>query len=182
MVMDPMYIRPLPTAKVRWIIYTQEALCFAWLASLFILAWVVHRRLPYPFLIQAYATGVAIVFLNSLRTVGAHRWTNRGHEEMTFLEQVTDSINYPHGALISELWGPTGTRFHALHHLFPSLPYHAMPEAHRRLMAELPADSPYRETEEKSLIQAITALWRRADAATRPAGKSTSRPPAQNAA
>lgn len=162
MVIDPLYIRPLPTAKVRWIIYTQEALCFLWLVAIFASAWIVHRRLPYPFLIQGYATGVTVVLLNSLRTLGAHRWTNRGYEEMTFLEQVQDSINYPQRPWVTELWGPIGTRYHALHHLFPSLPYHAMPAAHRRLMAQLPADSPYRQTEEATLWAALKSLWRRA--------------------
>jgi fatty acid desaturase len=83
---------------------------------------------------------------------------------MTFVEQVADSVNYPRHSWMTELWGPIGTRYHALHHLFPSLPYHAMPEAHRRLMAQLPADSPYRTTEEETLTGAVAALWRRASA------------------
>jgi hypothetical protein len=111
MVMDPLYIRPLPTQKVRWTIYGQELLCFLWLVGIFASAWILHRRLPYPFLIQGYCTGVTIVFLNSIRTLGAHRWTNRGEDEMTFLEQVLDSVNYPHRAWITELWGPIGTRY-----------------------------------------------------------------------
>jgi fatty acid desaturase len=121
----------------------------------------VNDRLPYPFLIEGYAIGVVTVFLNSIRTLGAHRWMNKGHDEMTFVEQVVDSVNYPRHAWMTELWGPIGTRYHALHHLFPSLPYHAMPEAHRRLMAQLPADSAYRTTEEETLLGAIASLWRR---------------------
>ena len=80
---------------------------------------------------------------------------------MTFLDQLLDSVNYPHRPWITELWGPVGTRFHALHHLFPSLPYHAFPEAHRRLMKALPEDSPYRLTEERSLTSAVIDLVRR---------------------
>jgi fatty acid desaturase len=158
---------------VRWIIHTQEVLCFLWLVAIFASAWILHGRLPYPFLIQG-------VFLNEIRTLGAHRWTNNGHDEMTFLEQVLDSVNYPRHAWITELWGPIGTRYHALHHLFPSLPYHAMPEAHRRLMAHLPDDSPYRQTEEDTLAQAIAKLWRRAKAAGQPVESAQS--PAQTAA
>lgn len=70
---------------------------------------------------------------------------------MSFEEQILDSHNYPCPPWFTELWGPVGMRFRALHHLFPSLPYHAMPEAHRRLMARLPADSPYRKTVRVSL-------------------------------
>jgi hypothetical protein len=39
-----------------------------------------------------------------------------------------------------------------------------MAEAHRRLMAQLPSDSPYRTTEEETLTRAITALWRQSKA------------------
>jgi len=103
---------------------------------------------------------VFIVFLNSVRTLGSHRWHNEGGE-MSFVDQLLDSVNYPGTPFISELWGPVGTRFHALHHLFPSLPYHALPEAHRRLDRGLPADSPYRQTEESSLLVGLRDLWRR---------------------
>jgi hypothetical protein len=54
-----------------------------------------------------------------------------------------------------------------------------MPEAHRRLMAQLPADSPYRVTEEETLTSGIRALWRRAAAVGQP---SAAQPPIQNAA
>jgi fatty acid desaturase len=81
---------------------------------------------------------------------------------MTFVEQMVDSVNYPHNPLLGGLWAPVGLRFHALHHIFPTMPYHALAEAHRRLMRELPADSPYRLTEGKSLTSEIVSLWRRA--------------------
>ncbi len=38
---------------------------------------------------------------------------------------------------------PVGLRYHALHHLFPFLPYHNLGKAHARLIARLPAGSPY---------------------------------------
>jgi fatty acid desaturase len=36
-----------------------------------------------------------------------------------------------------------GLRYHALHHLLPSLPYHSLGTAHRRLAAHLGAGSTY---------------------------------------
>ena len=94
-----------------------------------------------------------IVAINALRTLGAHRWTHDGSREMTFVEQMLDSVNYPHNPLIGGLWAPIGLRFHALHHIFPTMPYHALATAHKRLMRELPADSPYRRTEARSLME-----------------------------
>ncbi len=96
--------------------------------------------------------------VNNVRTLGAHRFTNDGRE-LTFVEQFLDSVNYPRFSIIAELWGPVGMRYHALHHLFPSLPYHNLGRAHARLMAELPDDSPYRLTNSDSLRQSLARLW-----------------------
>jgi fatty acid desaturase len=115
--------------------------------------------LPIGFLVQAYATGLFIGMVNNARTLGAHRFINDGRE-LTFVEQLLDSVNYPKFSLIAEMWGPVGLRYHALHHLFPSLPYHNLGRAHQRLMAELPADSPYRLTNSDSLRQSLAQLWR----------------------
>lgn len=168
MVMDPLYIRPLPGPNVIWTIRLQEALTFLWCLGLVVVLAVcyfvggdVWATRAVGFIIQAYLTGVVVLTINAVRTLGAHRWYNDGRE-MTFLEQMVDSVNYPHNAWLTELWGPVGTRYHALHHLFPSMPYHALPEAHDRLMRELPENSPYRLTEERWLTGALWNLWSRA--------------------
>lgn len=165
MVIDPTYIRPLPTREAMRNIRIQETLCFLWCLGIAIGAMTVGQW-PYPVILHGYLTGVFVLTINAIRTLGAHRWTN-AEGEMTFLEQLLDSVNYPHRAWITGLWGPVGTRYHALHHLFPSLPYHAMPEAHRRLTRELPADHLYQQTNETSLVRAIADLWRRAAQAER---------------
>ena len=168
MIMDPKYIRPLPTAKVRRMMRLQEVGCFlvVWfiVARMFLHTGLIFDRPLSPmFLVQAYLTGVFIVTINALRTLGAHRWTSPGGE-MNFVEQMLDSVNYPYNPMMSGLWAPVGLRFHALHHIFPTMPYHALAEAHRRLMRELPADSPYRQTEARSLTESLASLWRRAKA------------------
>src|SRR5690606_15087203 len=108
--------------KALRLIRLQETLCF-------LFVWAVVARmtinygiifaepLPPTFLVQVYLTGVFIVGINALRTLGAHRWTSRGGE-MTFVEQMVDSVNYPYNPLIGGLWAPVGLRFHALHHIF----------------------------------------------------------------
>ena len=166
MIIDPAYIRPLPPRRVIWIIRLQEFLVFLYCATI-AASVVMIGKWPFPFLLQAYCTGVFVVTVNALRTLGAHRWTNHDNEPMTFFEQLADTVNYPNPWSLAPLWGPVGTRFHALHHLFPSLPYHNMQEAHRRLEALLPEDSAYHATEEKSLVRAIVDLTRRSIAASR---------------
>ena len=156
MVMDPRYLRPLPNRIELRTWRLQEVACFLYgLAA----AWMFFRgRLPLTLLLHGYLTAVVVLYLNHLRTLGAHRF-QYGHEPSTFVEQLLDSVNYPRWPLISELWAPVGLRYHALHHLFPSLPYHALPEAHRRLMRELPSDSPYRQTESTGLLASLYELW-----------------------
>ncbi len=177
MVMDPKYMRPLPSPHQVRTIRLQEFCCFAFV-------WIVvarltmnygllfNERLSPWFVAQAYLMGVFIVGINALRTLGAHRWTHDGSREMTFVEQMLDSVNYPHHPLIAGLWAPIGLRFHALHHIFPTMPYHALATAHQRLMRGLPADSPYRRTEARSLTEVITTLWQQAKASQRRANAS----------
>jgi fatty acid desaturase len=160
LVMDPSYIRPLPTKETLRVIRLQELLCFLWCLALFGGALLVGRW-PYPVLIQGYLVGVILVTMNALRTAAAHRW-NTARREVTFIEQMLDSVNIDSNSLAAILLNPVGLRFHALHHLFPSLPYHNAHAAHRRLLAELPADSPYRRTVEDSIWSVLADVLRRA--------------------
>jgi fatty acid desaturase len=170
MVMDPFYFRPEAGRKARQIMFLQELACFAFCVFIAIRGPLIRGVSFDPFWVQAYLMGVTIVLLNNVRTLGAHRWTGNG-QELTFEEQLLDSVNYPHRPWITELWGPVGTRYHAVHHLFPSIPYHNLGIAHRRLMEGLPADSPYRETVRVSLLAEIADLWKRATLRDRQAPK-----------
>jgi fatty acid desaturase len=166
LVVDPFYERPDPSPRVARIIFFQELLCFLWCFWLVARAPLVKGVWFDWFWVLAYAMGVTITTINGLRTLGAHRWMGDG-EAMSFEDQLLDSVNYPERPWVTELWGPVGTRYHALHHLFPGIPYHNLPEAHRRLMAGLPSDSPYRETNRRSLVRAIGELLSRAREAER---------------
>lgn len=159
LVMDPSYIRPLPTRRMLRIFRVQEVACFLWIVGCIVVSLKVGGpRRAFGFLSQAYLVSVFILMLNHVRTLGAHRYTNAGGE-MTFVDQLLDSVNYPNWSIWTFMWAPVGLRYHALHHLFPSMPYHNLGKAHRRLMANLPADSPYRQTESPSLWVSIKQLW-----------------------
>lgn len=162
MIVDPFYERTDAAPRLMKIVILQEVLCFLWISWFLTRYRLIHGEWAIdPFWIVGYCVGVGLLIVNEVRTLGAHRWTNQG-DEMTFEEQLVDSVNYPHAPWISELWGPVGTRYHAIHHLFPRLPYHSLPEAHRRLVEGLPADSPYHQTVAPSLTSEIKALWKRA--------------------
>lgn len=157
LIMDPMYIRPLPTKSALKIIRLQEMVCFVWILVAAALLSTVLRPWAATLLLETYLIGFVVITVNAVRTLGSHLWTNK-EGEMTFLEQYLDSVNYPHRWWITELWGPVGLRFHALHHLFPSLPYHSMAEADRRLRERLPTDSLYHRAERVSLLEVVGEL------------------------
>lgn len=138
--------------------YLLEFSCFAYL-----LLWtfaVVTGWVQVETLIHIYFLMVAMFFVNSIRTVVAHRYSNREGKELSFQDQLLDSVNLEGNALVGELFAPVGLRFHALHHLFPSMPYHSLATAHRRLRKMLPADSFYHQTVEPSLGSALYHHWK----------------------
>lgn len=87
-------------------------------------------------LLTYMAVHSAMTVINQLRTLVAHLWENEG-DAMTVTAQYLDSVNVPPPGWIAEIWAPVGLRYHALHHLLPSVPYHALGKAHRRMAAAL---------------------------------------------
>jgi fatty acid desaturase len=97
------------------------------------------------------------IILNQIRTLVAHLWANDG-EVMTVTAQYLDSVNVPPPALLPVIWAPVGLRYHAIHHLLPGLPYHALGEAHRRLSAALVAGTTYHRANHGGLFGLVRRL------------------------
>ena len=102
-------------------------------------------------------SGVAV--LNQLRTLVAHLWGNEG-EPMSVTAQYLDSVNVPPPAPWAGLWAPVGLRYHALHHLLPSVPYHSLAEAHRRLAARFGVESTYARANYPGMVTLIARIAR----------------------
>jgi fatty acid desaturase len=146
-------VGPLPR---NWIV--QEALCFCSCVAMLVL--VVTGVIVPMRLVEIYTVFTVLLFVNWLRVLGAHRYEGR-RVRMSFPEQVLDSVDHVSFAPIAELWAPLGLRYHAVHHLFPALPYHALPEARRRLARALPADSGYWRSAQPRLTSTIIQLLHR---------------------
>jgi len=152
---NPAFRRRPPEGEFAAQVFWQELGASAW--ALFLVATAVLYDW------RPLAIGLAVVsltaVLNQLRTLVAHLWVNEG-EAMTVTAQFLDSVNVPPPGRIAELWAPVGLRYHALHHLLPSMPYHSLPEAHRRLARELGLGSTYHEANHPGLVTLVGRLAR----------------------
>jgi fatty acid desaturase len=156
MVIHPRHRRrkPNPRERREWVI--QEFCTFAWVWCELALSF--SHTIAWRWLATFVGIIACISLVNAVRTVLSHRFRH-AEGPVTFAEQIQDSVNHPEGGLFTELICPVGLRFHALHHMLPSLPFHALPEAHRLLMDALPQDALYRSTNSASLWSTMRVLW-----------------------
>jgi fatty acid desaturase len=160
---DLTYARPESTKKNDPAWRLQEFGAFLYGATA-ITAWYLGY-LPVAFLGVWYVvTGLALL-LNTVRTFVAHTYKNPGDERMTRSQEFFDSIDVPGNVLITPMWAPVGLRFHATHHLFPSMPYHNLGKARRKLIAELEDNEPYLRSTRRNLFVALARMIREANAA-----------------
>lgn len=157
-VSNPYFRKRFPKAD-EWHLRVVEALCFLWLLALAIL--LVQGVIAWVVLFKGLVLVGLTLGLNWVRNLAAHSYSNRG-ERMSLAAQFSDSINITGQTWLTVLMFPVGLRYHALHHLFPYLPYHNLGKAHARLMAQLPAGSPYHATSCNSFFVAVANLWRAA--------------------
>ena len=152
---NPAFRRRAPEGDFARMVFWQELGASAW--AIFLLGWsATHGWRP-------LAIGLAVIsataVLNQIRTLVAHLWENEG-DAMTVTGQYLDSVNVPPPALLAPLWAPVGLRYHALHHLLPSMPYHSLGEAHRRLRAHLGGGSTYEQANYPGLLPLVGRLAR----------------------
>jgi fatty acid desaturase len=157
-VSNPYYRKRFP-ARDEGHLRIVETLTLAYLATIAVL--FAKGIVTGTHLFQAYLLLAFALTLNWVRNLAAHRYGNRG-EPMSHIEQFSDSINITGQTWLTVLLFPVGLRYHALHHLLPSMPYHNLGKAHKRLLAQLPPDSPYHAVNRTSFFATTAELWRAA--------------------
>jgi fatty acid desaturase len=159
LVINPAYKRKGGGSRMalRWAGCEAGAALYFWVVVL----GVASGQVPVAWVGRWYAVASGILVVNHVRTLVAHRYENRG-ERLDGIGQLVDSVNLRGIPGLTALLAPVGLRYHALHHLLPALPYHSLGRVHRRLLADLPTDSPYRVTEERTLVAAFVDLMTRA--------------------
>ena len=152
---NPNFHRRPPEGKFRkqWLLAETGASLWA----ITLLTLVATSALPLRTFLIGLAVASGTFVLNQVRTLVAHLWENDG-DPISVTAQYLDSVNVPPPALLPALWAPVGLRYHAIHHLLPGLPYHALGEAHRRLSAALPAESAYHRGNYKGLTGLVVRL------------------------
>src|SRR5262245_14741426 len=156
LVINVHYERPLPHGRTarRWAWQEAGTAALVWSAAAgWAMGWI-----PTHVVAQWFLVAAGILVVNQVRTLAAHRYENGG-EPVDSQGQLLDSINLAGGSPFTALLAPVGLRDHALHHYLPSLPYHSLGFVHRKLLAELPDDAPYRRTVHESLLAPLQKLW-----------------------
>jgi len=150
---NPDFRRRPPEGDFARMVFWQELGASLWAIGLVAASYLYGWR---PLLIGMAVVSLVAV-LNQVRTLVAHLWVNDG-EAMTVTGQYLDSVNVPPPALLAPVWAPVGLRYHALHHLLPSMPYHSLGEAHRRLIAHLGGGSTYDQANYPGLLPLVARL------------------------
>ncbi len=142
--------------RLEWTGY--ELACFALIVTIGSLTY--RGVLPISTIACWYALVCLVVTMNAIRAICCtHLYIHEKGIPVELREQIEDSVNLGSSSLLAVILCPVGTRYHCLHHIFPTIPYHAAKEAHQRLMKSVPTDSFYKDREIKSLFEGWKQVW-----------------------
>ena len=105
---NPYYRRAIPPTEPHRLWVALDGVCFLWLAAILIL--VLKGSLTWTMVGLFYCLSTYSLGLNWIRNLAAHRYANMGRE-MTFAEQVEESVNMDRTSFVTLLLFPVGLRY-----------------------------------------------------------------------
>jgi len=153
---NPAFRRRAPAGTFRraWVVL--EAATSLWAITLAVLA--VTDVVSLRSVAVGVAIGAGVAVINQVRTLAAHLWENEDGLPMTLTDQYLDSVNVPPPSTLPALWAPVGLRYHGLHHLLPSVPYHNLGKAHRCLQDRLGIGSAFHRGNHAGLRNVLSRI------------------------
>jgi fatty acid desaturase len=118
---------------------------------------IVAGILPLHTLVVWYLVTAFASVLNMYRALLNHLYTNESNQPLSWQEHLNDTTTIEPG-LITNIVCANGLNYHAIHHLFPELPYTNLAAAHQKLMKELPADHLYRQNVFNSIFDVMKEM------------------------
>jgi fatty acid desaturase len=155
--MNPAFQWKHISAEERRLAVVQEIGCLLW--WFFFITLAVAIREP-QIIFHWYIVMYFILTVNYIRSMVAHAYTNERGERVTHEGQLLDSVTITGFSPLALVLAPVGTRYHSLHHLFPTLPYHSLRKAHDHLVRVLPPDHIYRKTLVPNLSTAFLIFFK----------------------
>jgi fatty acid desaturase len=141
--LNPEYEARLLPKRIKEGLYKEDICCS--LLAYVVLALIFAQVLSPYLLLYWYAAAFVLSILNSIRVaVCTHNYTHLANMDRT--EQIADSYTLNKVTIISTLIAPFGLRYHALHHMFPGIPYHSLGKAHTQLCKTFPDHPAYKAT------------------------------------
>jgi fatty acid desaturase len=154
------YVAKFNDDQKKFLLKIEISMFLTWFVLILLFSFQI---LPILYLSFYYFISVVIWSLNFFRALGEHRLDELSDRALTLEEQFLDSFNYSQGVFLPLLYA-TGLRYHALHHLFPAIPYHNLSNAHNYLKEYLPKDSFYHQAEAVGHWYNFRQLWKKSDA------------------
>ena len=152
---EPGYIAKF-NHQQRQLLYKVEVAIFIFWGVILLL--LISKIIPSYYLAAWYFLLTSMWSLNFFRVLGEHRLDQLSETPLTPEEQLLDSYTYSQGFLLPLLYF-VGLRYHALHHLYPNIPYHNLSQAHQSLKKHLPEDSLYHTTDKLGHWNSVKHLW-----------------------
>ncbi|MDR3501698.1 MAG: fatty acid desaturase [Legionella sp.] len=141
--LNPEYEKKPLSKRIKKNLYKEDLRCT--LFAYMILGLIFAHQLPAYIILYWYSAAFILSFINSIRVVVCtHNYNYLSPRDRA--EQIIDTFTLDKGLILPGLIAPIGLRYHALHHLFPGIPYHSLGKAHRMVCEAFPNNTAYKDT------------------------------------